>query len=243
MSSTPVRSSARGNYERLIELLRREPATGPILDCPCGQGALAARLLAAGFTDLVVADYEPAKYVLPSPDAVFADLNARLPWADGRFAVVICCDGMSDIGFQRHAIAEFARILQPGGRLLISLPNVLNLRSRLRFLCTGFLNKFRHPLDELRGQSTTRPVPWWELRYMLVREGFDVEVLTCNRIKPAELLAAPLALFSVLASLARGAARVLGARQPPHVAQVHGELASAAVLFGESLIVAARRRS
>ena len=241
MTAAPVRSSARGNYARLIQLLRAHPGTGPVLDCPCGQGALAAQLLAAGYRDLEVADYFPELYRLPEPRAVRADLNGSLPWPDAHFEVAICCDGMSDIGFQRNAIAEFHRILRPGGALLLSLPNVLNFRSRLRFLTTGFLNKFRRPLDELAGQSTTRPVPWWELRYMLVREGFEITTLTCNRVKFAECLAAPLLLLSLpvlLWNLGRGFWRT----DAPYWSAVHRELNSLPVLFGESLIVAARRK-
>jgi SAM-dependent methyltransferase len=238
MTAAPRRSSARGNYAAVIRLLRQEPPAGPILDCPCGQGALAQLLLAEGLGPLEVADYSPELYLLPEPRAIRADLNSVLPWPDGHFAVVICCDGMSDIGFQRNAIAEFHRILAPGGRLLLSLPNVLNFRSRLRFLLTGFLNKFRGPLDEDHGQSTTRPVPWWELRYMLVREGFAIDTLTCNRVKFAEALMAPLLLLTGSALLWN---RIASRGAPPHRDAVFRQLNSRPVLFGESLIVAARR--
>ena len=242
MSAAPVRSSARGNYASLIALLKATPPVGVILDCPCGQGALAQEILAAGFSRLVVADYSPELYVLPAPIPVRADLNGVLPWPVQQFEVVICCDGMSDIGFQRNAIAEFHRILVPGGRLLISLPNVLNFRSRLRFLSTGFLNKFRRPLDEINGQSTTRPVPWWELRYMLVREGFEISALTCNRVKFAEALMAPLLLLTGLGLLINWLSAGRDRKAGPHWRQVHRELNSLPVLFGESLIVAATRR-
>lgn len=243
VTKTPRRSSARGNYAKLISLLKAHPGKGPVLDCPCGQGALAQLLLAEGFSDLEVADYTPGLYLLAAPQPVRADLNGRLPWPDGHFQVAICADGMSDIGFQRNAIAEFHRILRPGGALLISLPNVLNFRSRLRFLFTGFMNKFRRPLDELTGQSTTRPVPWWELRYMLVREGFEITTLTCNRVKVAEALMAPLLLFTLpvlLWNLVSGSRRLHDA---PYWNDVHRELNSFPVLFGESLIISARRKA
>ena len=243
MSAAPRRSSARGNYARLISLLKAEPPSGRILDCPCGQGALSQQILAAGFNQLEVADYSPALYVLPAPEPIRADLNGVLPWPDGHFEVVICCDGMSDIGFQRNAIAEFHRILAPGGRLLISLPNVLNFRSRLRFLSMGYLNKFRRPLDEIHGQSTTRPVPWWELRYMLVREGFQITTVTCNRVKFAEALMAPLLILTGPTLLWTLLWSRRYRKKEPHRAEAYRELNSIPILFGESLIVAATKRS
>lgn len=242
MSATPRRSSARGNYAKLVALLKAHRPAGKILDCPCGQGALAELILAEGFAGLEVADYSPELYLLPAPRAIRADLNGILPWPDGYFEVVICCDGMSDIGFQRNAIAEFHRILGPGGRLLISLPNVLNFRSRLRFLLTGFLNKFRGPLDEVHGQSTTRPVPWWELRYLLVREGFEITRLTCNRVKFAEALMAPLLILTGLALLWNRLHGLRHRRSAPHRDGVYRELNALPILFGESLIIAARRK-
>jgi len=236
--TNPRRSSAKGNYAAILRLLAKHPKSSLVLDCPCGEGALAQRILDDGFR-LEVGDYFPDLFVLPQLKAAKTDLNSRLPFNDQHFDVVICCDGMSDIGFQRNALAEFRRILKPGGTLLLALPNILNIRSRLRFLCSGFLNKFRSPLDEINGQSTTRPIAWWELRYMMVREGFAIRTLTHNRVKIGELLALMLYVIPMIGMLWMAARLWFQRKKTPHALRVLRECNGASVLLGESLIVEA----
>jgi len=43
----------------------------------------------------------------------------RLPFADGDFDVVLCCDSFHHYPNPRAVLAQFARVLQPGGILLL----------------------------------------------------------------------------------------------------------------------------
>jgi len=236
----PCREAAPGTHERIAAMVLSMPRPGRVLDLPCGRGALAQRLLAGG-CDLTVADLRPERYALAAPAAVRADLQARLPWDEASFDTVVCCEGLSELEDPYRAVRELARILRPGGALVASLPNIQNLRSRLRFLFSGAFNKFKLPLDELRGEATHRPIPLIELRYMLHRCGLRIEGAGCNRVKPADWLTAPLApvvwLTTALAfALARGRPtrrRVTREARPL--------LTSAPALLGETLIVLARR--
>lgn len=52
------------------------------------------------------------------------DLNRTpLPFEDGAFDLVICLETLEHITAQREAIAEFDRVLAPGGTLLVSVPD------------------------------------------------------------------------------------------------------------------------
>jgi len=52
------------------------------------------------------------------------DLNRTpLPFDDGSFDLIICLESLEHIAAQREAIAEFDRILEPGGVLLLSVPD------------------------------------------------------------------------------------------------------------------------
>jgi hypothetical protein len=76
---------------------------------------------------------------------------------------------------------------------------------------------------------------------MLVREGFEITTLTCNRVKFAEALMAPFLLLTGAALLWNLLISARGRKAGPHWEQVYRELNSLPVLFGESLIVAATR--
>jgi hypothetical protein len=42
----------------------------------------------------------------------------------------------------RTVVGKICRVLQPGGAAVFTTPNILNLRSRLRYLSYGFYNLF-----------------------------------------------------------------------------------------------------
>ncbi|MFC1545284.1 methyltransferase domain-containing protein [Gemmatimonadota bacterium] len=60
-----------------------------------------------------------------------ADLRGELPIPDSHADMVLCQEGIEHIPDQLHALQELNRILKPGGRLLLTTPNVSQLRSRL----------------------------------------------------------------------------------------------------------------
>jgi 2-polyprenyl-3-methyl-5-hydroxy-6-metoxy-1,4-benzoquinol methylase len=72
------------------------------------------------------------------------DLNGPLPYRDDSFDYVACLEGLEHIENYHHALREFSRILKKDGILLISTPNPLNVKSRLRFLRFGTFYGFPH---------------------------------------------------------------------------------------------------
>ncbi|KRT71307.1 MAG: methyltransferase type 11 [candidate division NC10 bacterium CSP1-5] len=73
-----------------------------------------------------------------------ADLNEPLAYDDDVFDYVACLEGLEHIENTHHALREFYRILKKDGILLISTPNPLNIKSRLRFLLFGTFYGFPH---------------------------------------------------------------------------------------------------
>src|SRR5262249_30771512 len=71
------------------------------------------------------------------------DLNRQpLPYTDNRFALVTCIETIEHLENYREVIREIYRVLEPRGIAVFSTPNILNLRSRLRYLSSGFYNLF-----------------------------------------------------------------------------------------------------
>lgn len=60
----------------------------------------------------------------------------RYPYGAGRFAAVICCEMLEHLMEDPMRMAsEINRILRPGGRLVMSTPNICSLRSVAAVLC------------------------------------------------------------------------------------------------------------
>ena len=99
-----------------------------VLDIGCGEGQV-SRLAAAGGADVVGVDYawaqvEEARQRGGGPTYLRAAAG-RLPFAAGRFDHVVACLVFEHIRDVDDAIAEVARVLEPGGRFAFFLNHPL----------------------------------------------------------------------------------------------------------------------
>jgi SAM-dependent methyltransferase len=166
---------------------------GALLDAPAGEGALAARLIAVGF-EVSCADLYPEIFRLSGVEIKQGDLNRDLPFGSESFDYVTCLEGLEHIENPQHAIREFARVLRPGGHLIVSVPNILNIEERLKWLVYGYTSHFkpitRAVAARLRAEYDNReeiaahvnPIGYSELRYVLEKYGFHIARL--HRDKP-----------------------------------------------------------
>lgn len=120
------------------------PATR-VLDAGCGEGVLVDEFAGR----LAIEGIDP-NY---SSDRVRSGSLLALPYADGSFDRATCLDVLEHLAFHQQpvALAELFRVLRPGGELLVSVPNLAHLQSRIHFLLLGRLirtaSEFKHPGD------------------------------------------------------------------------------------------------
>ena len=176
---------------------------GRLLDVPAGQGALSGRLKNAGF-QVRACDLYPDLFRLPDIEIRQGDLSGTLPYGDAEFDYVVCLEGLEHIENPHQAIREFARLLSPGGHLIISTPNILNVEERVKWLLYGYTSHFKpisaEHIHMRRQQSGERqeislhinPIAYTELRYILEKYGFHVVGVHRDRTKRRLWLYAPL---------------------------------------------------
>lgn len=235
--------NAGENTHNVVEqLVLEEKEHQHILDIPCGEGAFVKRLQDRKIT-VSAADCQNIMKCQGAPFKV-ADMNKDLPYSDNTFDGVVCIDGLEHIERQFDFIRECRRVVKPGGFLIISTPNISSLRSRWRFLLTGFHNKAKAPLNETAPQPlhhiTMVSLP--ELRYRLETNGFTITKIAANRTKFAAWVFFFLVPFAYLRT-------VVVFRKETHndtLKRINQEmlkqLFSIPALFGETLIVKARKK-
>ena len=114
----------------------RANASGPVLDLGCRDGSLAAAL-ALPPARTVGADIDPEALARARDDAILAPCRADLwgpfPFADGAFSLVVAGEIVEHVPFPQDFIAESARVLASGGRIVGSVPNAFKLKNRVLF--------------------------------------------------------------------------------------------------------------
>jgi ubiquinone/menaquinone biosynthesis C-methylase UbiE len=123
----------RALHARVLAALRRRPGpAGAVLDAGCGTGGLLRRLALLG-RPLAGLDFNPAAAARAAAKsgalATAGDAN-RLPFTDAAFAALTSCDVLCHRAVDPvAAVAEFHRVLAPGGTLVLNLPAYQWLRS------------------------------------------------------------------------------------------------------------------
>ncbi len=121
------------------------PAETRVLDAGCGEGVLvdeyAGRLRIEGLDP----NYSSGR--------VRTGSLTDLPYEPSAFDRALCLDVLEHLPFdeQPRALAELHRVLRGGGELLVSVPNLAHLQSRIHFLLVGRLirtaSEHKHPGD------------------------------------------------------------------------------------------------
>ena len=212
-----------------------------ILDAPCGAGALAVSLRQAGF-ETWGADVDPEARAYLGEWFRLADLNVNLPWPDASFDAVFSVEGIEHLENRFAFLREARRVLRPGGTLLITTPNIISLRSRVRFLGSGFFGRDPRPLAE-SGRHPLHHIglaTFPELRYALHTTGFRLVEATHTHSKAVSYLygfCIPwMWLYTLLAFR-----KEKNPAQRKHDREIRSTLFSRSLLFGENLMLIAKK--
>lgn len=154
----------------MLSMLERLPPSR-ILDLGCSGGLFAERARAAGH-HVTGVDAIEVPGVRERMDRFFvADLEAGIPQqVGGRYDVVVAGDVIEHLTGPLDLLTSIHRVLRPGGRLLLSVPNFGHWYPRVR-VASGFFGYDRRGiLDNTHVRFFTRA----SLRRMVRDAGFDI---------------------------------------------------------------------
>ena len=130
------------DQERLELLASRIRPGERVLEVDCGPGVLASKMRERG-ADVTATDLSAVAVARARAKGIPAqqvDLDsAPLPFPDGAFQVVVSNSAIEHRFFHERSFDECARVLEPGGRFLLCLPNIAH------WLCRWWILRGRFP--------------------------------------------------------------------------------------------------
>jgi SAM-dependent methyltransferase len=221
---------------------------GDYLDIGAGNGELIDRVIRQFPLQARACDYRDDLMTLGGVQVDVVDLNSgRLPYENDSLDLVTCTEVIEHLEHHRPLMREIHRILRPGGICVLSTPNVLNLRSRLRYLFFGFFNMFGPlHLGDDRHHSThghINPVSYFYLAHSLSEAGFRNVSVSVDKMQRRSwfalaLLWLPIRLFTAISlSRERHKYRTLDECNEPFVRRMN----SLDLLLGRTVVIGCRK--
>jgi SAM-dependent methyltransferase len=231
----PKELAIPGTHDRVLQILgkRIDFTSAPrVLDIGAGQGAFSLRLKEAG-ARVSACDVVPEQFDVPGVDFRIIQPDGRLPFDDASIDAAIAIEVLEHIDGHDRFFAEVARILAPGGMVMFTTPNILSLKSRLRFLLTGFFYSFgplepftRDPVSQHISPFSVNRYEWMMSQHGLRRMGLETDTRQASSI-----LLMPLVPFIRLVTRLQFRGSALAERQNASIA-----------LFGRKLVVIGQKR-
>ena len=234
---------------RVVTTRLGEAATRPgltVLDIGVGRGRLLELLCRDMRATACGCDLDPDRLERGTVPVTQVNLNSHdLPYPSEAFDLVTCSEVLEHLENYHRLLREAYRVLKPRGLVVVSTPNVLNVKSRLRYWAGGFPNLFGPlPLTSDRCYSVSghiTPLPLFYLARVLRALGFTALAVDIDKVQRTSLVC--LVLFYPLWRIAwecflvweRQKYRTLTPENEPLV-RWHG---TTKVLTGRTLIVSA----
>ena len=181
-------SKVKRNYlfEGILKVFKSEKK-GVVADLGCGDGDYSVALSKMGYKvtacDLDIQRFKHGDKI----DFKVCDVTKPLPFENSSLDYILLAEVIEHLRNPYQVMQELSRVLRPGGKLILSTPNILSLKSRIRFLFEGCWEFFREPtLENSKNPKSVifnlHLIPWryHELEYLLVDSGFEIQTVATS---------------------------------------------------------------
>lgn len=180
-----VHAAAPNTHKRVFELVQQylpEAGGKKVCDLPSGAGLFSVRLADLG-CDVTAVDLETVEpFQFDRSRLVLTDANLPLPFKEGEFDMLVSIEGIEHLENPSAFVRECARIVKPGGMVILSTPNVDSYRSRRSAHIHGFHKYFRPLSAEHKMAWHLHPIDMTFMRGALRKAGLEVVEVAVNRM-------------------------------------------------------------
>ncbi|CAB3923652.1 class I SAM-dependent methyltransferase [Achromobacter deleyi] len=162
-------------YPVVLDILRSRRADS-VLDAPCNRGWLGDMARPATGRDVEVDGIGPA--ALPESANGYRrltvhDLESPLP-VQAAYDAVVCSEAIHQATDPGLLVQALRQALRPGGTLVLTAPNAVDVRARLRALKRGFQAGSAAQSNPPGSTASAMPLPWGfvQLHRLLADQGF-----------------------------------------------------------------------
>jgi SAM-dependent methyltransferase len=135
-ADTGVHDQAAALFQQYV------PAGAKVLDVGAGAGAFSQRLADIGYV-VTALDIDPEKWALSAIPFLRLNIDAGIAGSVKGIVDAACClEVIEHVENPWNLLREIHAVVKPGGRLILSTPNVTSFLSRLIFLFTGQFHQF-----------------------------------------------------------------------------------------------------
>lgn len=178
-----------GTHDLFLKFLRKHSTDNKkkVLDLGAGHGAFSKKLFNLGY-NVYACDLFPEIFKFNKVECLKVDLTKEFPYKVNTFDIVVAIEVSEHITNHEVVFSEISRILKKGGHFLLSTPNILSLKSRIRFLFKGFFFSF-NPLDPENnsGLQHVASLTIDQYNYIALRNGFEIAMYDIDKTQKSSM--------------------------------------------------------